>query len=119
MIQIIEPTYGNLIATRASGKLTREDYEKVLPALEKLEAKYSKIRWFFEMAPDFDGWSIEAAAKDLKFDLSHAKQLEKVAMVGDKKWEEWLTKLMKPFTTAEVKFFESSKIEEAQIWIIK
>lgn len=119
MIHIIEPTYGNLVATRANGKLTKEDYEKILPVLNQLEEKYPKIRWYFEMAPDFDGWSLKAAAKDLNFDLSHAKQLEKIAMVGDKKWEEWLTEIMKPFTSAEIKFFELSQKEEAQVWIIK
>lgn len=119
MIEFIEPTYGNLVATRASGKLVKEDYDKILPVLNKLEGKNPKIRWYFEMAPDFEGWSLEAAVKDLKFDISHAKLLEKVAMVGDKKWEKLLTGLMNPFTSAEVKYFELSQKEEAQVWIIK
>jgi hypothetical protein len=38
-------------------------------------------------------------------------------MVGEKKWEEWMTDLMKAFTSAAVKFFDTSKKEEAIEWI--
>ena len=116
MIQILEQTPDNIIATKATGKLTEADYNKLLPLLNNKIEQYRKIRWYFEMA-DFDGWELKAFWEDVKFDTKHANDFDKVAMVGEKKWEEWMTDLMKPFTSAEVKYFDSSQKEEAMQWI--
>lgn len=116
MIQILEETDGNVVATRATGKLEKSDYDIILPVLKEKEKEYEKISWYFEMQ-DFEGWDLNAAWKDLKFDVKHANQLEKVAMVGAKDWEEKLTGLMKPFTSADIRFFDSNEKEKAKNWI--
>lgn len=116
MIQILEQTPDNIIATKATGKLTEADYNKLLPLLNNKIEQYRKIRWYFEME-NFDGWELKAVWEDVKFDTKHANDFDKVAMVGEKKWEEWMTDLMKPFTSAEVKYFDSSQKEEAMQWI--
>lgn len=118
MIEILDETKGKLVATRATGKLTKEDYDKILPVLEVKEDKYEKISWYFEMN-DFKGWDMQAAWKDLKFDVKYANQLEKIAMVGAKDWEEKLSQVMKPFTSAEIKFFKPGDKEEAKRWIME
>lgn len=116
MIQILEQTSGNVIATRATQKLTEADYDKLLPLLNNMLRQHEKIRWYFEMEK-FDGWELKAFWEDVKFDASHANDFDKVAMVGEKKWEEWMTNLMKPFTSAEVKYFDISQKDEALQWI--
>ena len=116
MLQILGQTEGNLIATRATENLTEADYDKLLPLLNNIVEKYKKIRWYFEME-GFEGWTPKAFWKDLKFDVQHANDFEKVAMIGDKKWEKWMTDLMKPFTSAEVKFFDLEEKEIAKRWI--
>lgn len=116
MIQILEQTEGNIIATKATAKLTQRDYEKILPVLNDKLNKYPKIRWYFEME-DFEGWELKAFWEDVKFDAKHAADFDKVAMVGEKKWEEWMADLMKPFTAAEVKYFDAVQREEAIKWI--
>jgi hypothetical protein len=105
-----------LIATRATGKLTEADYNKLLPLLTSMLKQYSKINWYFEME-NFDGWELKGLWEEVKFDAKHANDFDKVAMVGEKKWEEWMTDLMKAFTSAEVRFFDSSQKEEAIEWI--
>jgi hypothetical protein len=116
MLQILGQTEGNLIATRATGNLTEADYDKLLPLLNNIVEKHKKIRWYFEME-GFEGWKPKAFWEDLKFDVQHANKFEKVAMVGDEKWEDWMTDLMKPFTSAEVKFFDLEEKEIAKKWI--
>jgi len=116
MIQILEQTPDNIIATKATGKLTEADYNKLLPLLNNKIEQYRKIRWYFEME-NFDGWELKAVWEDVKFDTKHANDFDKVAMVGEKKWEEWMTDLMKPFTSAEVKYFDTSQKEDAIKWI--
>lgn len=106
----------NVVYTIAEGKLDNEDYERIIPLLQEKVQVFGKIRWYFEMR-DFKGWSLSAMWKDIKFDLKNRKNFERIAMVGDKTWEKELTQLMKPFTDAEIKFFETEDREEAKHWI--
>jgi hypothetical protein len=66
---------------------------------------------------DFDGWTAKALWSDVKFDFKHRNDFEKVAMVGRKDWMDWMTQLMKPFTSAEIKFFELEEQAAARAWI--
>lgn len=116
MIEIKEKE--NIIYTIAEKELKDEDYERLIPLLQEKVKQYGMIRWYFEMH-NFQGWSLSAAWKDLKFDAKNADKMEKVAMVGDKDWEEKLTQLMKPFTGADVKFFPLDQKEQAKAWINK
>lgn len=118
MIQILEQTENNLIATKATEKLTTTDYEKLLPILKDRLKQYDKIRWYFEME-NFKGWDLMAFWEDVKFDAKHANDFEKIAMVGDKQWEKLLTDLMKPFTSAEIKYFDLKEKDKALQWIKK
>lgn len=108
----------NIVYTVAEGELTDEDYNRIIPLLEERLATYEKIRWYFEMK-DFEGWSLSSLWKDLKFSFKNRDRLEMVAMVGEKKWEKDLTQLMKPFTQAEVKYFDEEDRANAKIWISK
>lgn len=109
-------TISNIIYTNAVKTLTKEDYEKLLPQVEKVIDEHKKVRWYFEMQ-DFEGWKLSSFWRDLKFDVKHLGDFEKIAMVGDKGWQEWLTSFMKPFTSANVKYFELTDKEEAKQWI--
>lgn len=108
----------SVIYTIAEGELTDEDYDRIIPLLQEKVRSFGKIRWYFEMR-DFEGWSFSAMWRDIKFDFSNEEHIEKVAMVGDKKWEKQLTQLMKPFTDAEIEFFETEDRQKAQNWIKK
>lgn len=118
MLQILGQTEGNVIATKAIEKLTKSDYAVLLPVLINRLQTYKKIRWYFEME-NFQGWELKAFWEDVKFDAQHANDFEKIAMVGEKKWQEWMTDLMKPFTEAEIKFFEMKERNTALEWIKK
>jgi SpoIIAA-like len=58
-----------------------------------------------------------AAWEDLEFDLKHARDAGRIAMVGEKKWQEWLTKLGALFVKADVKYFNLASLPEAERWI--
>ena len=48
--------------------------------------QHGKICILFEME-DFHGWKTAALWEDLKFDLKHFAAIERLAMVGDRKWQ--------------------------------
>ncbi len=118
MIKDLEIREGNIIYSEVSGELKKGDIKKMHPLIHEIIEKDEKIRWYFEMV-NFEGWDMEGFYEDLKMDASHANDYEKIAMVGDKKWENQLSKAMKPFTTAEVKFFVLDQKDMAWEWIRK
>ena len=107
---------GNVLTVKVSGKLTREDYERFVPQTEQMIAEHGKIRVLFEMH-DFHGWKLSALWEDMKFDLHHFSHIERLAFVGEKKWEEWMSRFCRPFTSAEIRYFDRADAEEAGNWI--
>jgi SpoIIAA-like len=116
MLTLQEDAGGKILSLKISGKLTKEDYHKFLPKVEDLIKKHGKIRILMEMT-DFHGWEMGALWEDIKFDVKHFRDIERLAMIGDSKWEAGMAVFCKPFTTAKIKYFDVSKASEAGPWI--
>ncbi len=115
-IQIEELFDGKLVKVIASGKLSRDSYEFFTPELDSLIEQNGKIRLLFEMIY-FEGWTLGAAWEDLKFGCKHFSDIERVALVGDKKWEKAMVIVCQPFTKAKIRYFDIAEIESANDWI--
>jgi len=50
-------------------------------------------------------------------DLKYAGDDEKIAMAGDKRWQHRMMQLMKPFTSADIKYFDLAGKEKVKAWI--
>jgi SpoIIAA-like len=85
--------------------------------VERLVKAHGKIRMLVEMH-DFHGWTVGALWEDIKFDVKHFSDIERVAMVGESKWQHGMAVFCKPFTAAEVRYFDRSEIEQARMWLI-
>ena len=107
---------GKLLAVRLTGTLQKDDYKHFLPTVERAIQKHGKLRILVEMH-DFHGWALGALWEDIKFDVKHYKDIERLAMVGDKKWEQRMATFCKPFTTAKIKYFPQGQSAEARAWI--
>lgn len=107
---------GKIIEVLASGKLTDADYQYFIPEFDALAKRHDKVRMLFEMS-DFHGWEIKAAWDDLKLGLKHYGHVERIAMIGEKKWQKWMAQLAKPFTAAEVRYFDAAEAVAGRAWI--
>jgi hypothetical protein len=114
--QLTEKNGGRVVEVRVAGKLTHDDYREFVPAFERLIKQYGKVRVLLEMA-DFHGWEAAALWDDIKFDMKHFSDIERLAMVGDKAWEKGMSAFCRPFTTARIRYFDKSAIEEARLWL--
>ena|SRR5437016_3315671 len=117
MITKLPNSSGRLISFRFSGKLVHKDYEILNSQFDKLCQKEQKIRVLIELAPDFSGWELRAGWDDFVFGMKHYSDFERIAVIGDEAWEEWLVKLAKPFTKAQVKFFKKPDADLAWKWL--
>lgn len=105
-----------VLEVHASGKLTSEFYQAFVPVVEAQLKEFGKLRVLFEMR-DFHGWTAGALWEDVKFDMKHWNDIERLAIVGETKWEEGMAHFCKPFTGAKIKYFDHEKIDEARQWI--
>jgi hypothetical protein len=116
MIEFLAEPVRDVVLLRGSGKLTDEDYAELIPRLEGIIAREGGIYLYIELR-DFRGWEPHAAWEDLKFSIKHGRDLKRLALVGDKKWEAWMVKLARLFTRGEVCYFDIAERDAALRWI--
>lgn len=112
-IQLDEKGGGEILVIQVSGKLIKEDYAHFVPEFECLVGEHGKLRLLFDMT-GFHGWEAAAAWEDLKFGSKHYADIERLAMVGEKKWQQGMATFCKPFTKATVRYFDHADAVEAR-----
>ncbi len=115
-VVLSEEADGKILIVKLSGKLAKDDYGHFVPEVNRLVKQHGKVRILVEMH-DFHGWTVGALWEDIKFDMAHFKDIERLALVGESKWEAGMAAFCKPFTTAKVQYFDVSKAAEALAWI--
>ena len=66
---------------------------------------------------DFHGWEMGALWEDIKFDMKHFGDIERLALVGESKWEEGMAILQAVHQGQESEYFDEAKLAEAEEWI--
>lgn len=115
-VQVNEESDGKVLVIHVSEKLTKDDYEHLVPEVDRLIEKHGKIRMLFEMH-DFHGWSCGALWEDTKFAFKHFRAIERLAVIGEKKWQRGMATFCKPFTKAEIRYFDHDNLDEAREWL--
>ena len=87
-----------------------------MPEFERLLGQHGKLRVLFDMS-DFHGWEGSAVWEDIKFDIKHFADIERLAMVGNKKWQHGMATFFKPFTKAKSRYFDRADTAEARKWL--
>ena len=118
MLTVMQETEGKTLVVKASERLTDQDYEEVLiPLLNQQMDKFGKMRVVLCLAENFSGWELGAAWDDAVFGIKHRHDFEKIAVVGDKKWVEWATKIGSYFMDGQVATYASTKFHDAVNWV--
>ena len=104
------------LSLKAQGKLTHEDYEKITPMIDSALAtvKEPKVKMLID-GTELEGWELRAAWDDFKLGLKHGSEFEKIAILGNKKWLEYSSKIASWFISGDVKYFEN--LDEALSWL--
>ena len=115
-IQLSEEHDGKILVVHVTGKLARADYKQFLPEFERLVEQHGKLRVLFDMT-GFHGWEAGGLWEDIKFDVKHFSDIERLAMVGESKWEHGMATFCKPFTTAKIRYFGPAEADMARPWL--
>ena len=124
MLQLLDFTHKNIIATSTNDLLGIKDYEKIHPLIHNIINAGKKVRWYFEMDDDslsesngfWEDGTIEMTYG--AFNFTHSDDIEKIAIVGAEKWKKLMQGIMAPFEGAVIKYFDLAERIEAKEWIM-
>lgn len=106
---------GRTLELLVLGKLSSEDYRKLNPEIERRIEQHGKIRLVVDMTR-LSGVGVGAMWEDVKFDVRHRDDIERIAVIGDRAWMEWMTEAFRPFTRAEVRYEPPEHRDRARAW---
>jgi hypothetical protein len=116
MIEKLPPSAGNMLGFRVSGTVSKDDYAVLAAEVGNLVKQHGQVSLLLDLE-DFKREKASAWGADLKFGREYHQKIAKMALVGDKKWEEWLAKLAEPFYAREARFFHTEEREDAWAWL--
>lgn len=118
MIDILPDYPDNVLAVSGSGRITADDYRKVLvPEAEQRIARNGSIAVLYYLGPKYKGFSTSAAWSDLLFGLSRWSAFGRIAIVTDVVWIRNSASLFAPFFRGSLRVFGASDLRQASAWI--
>lgn len=117
-IQLRTEHEGQIIIVQVSGKLVKRDYDTFVPEFERVLRHPGKVRLLLDMI-DFHGWDAASLWQDLRLGLAHFADIERIALVGETKWQHRMATFFKPFTRATVRYFDYIDVDKAHDWLME
>lgn len=113
-ISTIDTDSDSVIGFKISGDVTKSDYDVLNPAVSSAIDSNGSVNVLLDLT-DFEWEKIEAWKSDLKFGKEFHDKIERMAIVGDKKWEKYLSDLAGGFYAQSSEFFETD--DDALTWL--
>jgi hypothetical protein len=98
------------------GQLRAEDYRLFRELAEQRIDRFGNVN-LLVIIREFAGWTPSALWQDIKFDIAHFGDVDRLAIVGAVPMNHWMATLSKPFTSAEVHYYGLDEIEKAREWV--
>lgn len=116
--EVIDGLPRDVVAVRAVGIITAEDYrETLVPLVEAKLKEHDMLKLLFVMGDEYATFAGDAAWEDTKFDLKHLRDFSRIAVVTDVNWVTKTMKIFAPVLPYTLKVFPMADLEEAKSWI--
>jgi len=120
MVELIDQMPAGTVGFRASGKLTREDYQEVLVPTLKAAVDAGEVRMLFVLK-EFEELEPRAWLEDAKtgLELGFLKHSawKRSAIVTDADWVKKAFRMFAWMTPGEVKVYDLDQEDEARSWV--
>ena len=120
MLTLIEDLPADVVGVEARGKVTSEDYERVLvPAVEAATAKAldGRISLLYVLGHEFPDYTAAAAWEDAKLGLGHMRAWERIAIAGDADWLRHAVHGFGWLMPGEIRVFALDELDSARAWV--
>jgi hypothetical protein len=121
MVEVIPDMPPGTLGFRVSGRLTREDYVKVLvPPLRKAVEAGQRLRVLYAIGPELHmepGAVWEDLKVEVELGIKHRDAWERIAVVTDLNWLWRAFELFSWMVPGEMRLFRESEFEHAKSWV--
>lgn len=118
MIEIIPNLPINVAAFRASGTVTKSDYETVLiPHVDLIQKASGKINFLLWIDTDVSHYTIGAWIDDALVGFKHFTHWHKIAIVSQQRTVKKITNVLGQLIPGETRGYINSELAEALRWI--
>lgn len=118
MIELLTGFDDDVLAVKAHGRVTYDDYEKVLlPKARELMAKHAKIKVYYETTDDFAGYDVGAVWDDFAFGVSNMSRWAACAIVTDVAGLKNLAQSFHFLMPCPMKVFSTKQEADAKTWL--
>jgi hypothetical protein len=117
MLEKLSESSGPVVGYKVLGKVTPQDYQQLESEIQFLVDQSDDGVCLLLDLQEFAGEEVKAWLPDLKFGHHFHDKINKMAFVGDKRWEKWLTALADPFYAKDAKFFKPDETDKAWTWL--
>ncbi len=117
MITLIPDVPENIAAFKASGEVTKDDFDNlVIPHVEALTNTFGELNYLFYIDTDLDNFSAGAWFQDAMLGLKNLIKWNRAAIVTDKKGVQYFTDVFSVVMPGEFKSFPKDDLQNAIFW---
>jgi SpoIIAA-like len=118
MIELLTGFPENVVAVSCKGRVTKDDYDKVLvPTIEKALKARDKVRLYYKAGAEFGGIDPAAAWEDFKVGMEHLTRWQRVAVVTDVDWIRHTMQIFSFIIPGDMRVFPVAEAAHARKWI--
>jgi hypothetical protein len=118
MLQFINDLPDHVVGILATGKVDKDDYERVLiPHMEELVKHQGKINYLLVLETDVQNFSTAAWWEDFKLGLKNFTKWKKIAVVTDQASVEWFSDAFRHFIPGESRGYKLVELPDAIAWV--
>lgn len=118
MLEIMPENDDQVQVVKASRTLSSADYDELLiPELDDRLSKVGKIKALILFDKSFQGWQPGAAWDDFVYGMRHRHDFEKIAIVTEKRWLGWASRLMAGFIDGQAAVYDLDEFSDALAWV--
>lgn len=109
--------FDGIVTAKITGKLTHPELTALQQSMLGIIGREGGIRVLI-ICEDFQGWAKEGDWADVSFQHTSDPYVNKMALVGEKKWEDLaLLFTGKGFREFPIEYFEPGELDKAREWL--
>ncbi|TVP42160.1 MAG: STAS/SEC14 domain-containing protein [Gemmatimonadales bacterium] len=116
MYQALARSSGNVLGYRCSDQITGAEVREIHREIRDAIEEHGQVRFLIHIG-DLDLPTAKAVWEDLRLLPVYVADVERYAIVGDAKWQEWLSGITDRLTRGEAQHFPADRLDEAWDWV--
>ena len=118
MVELIKDLPPHVAAYRASGAISKEEYESLVMArVDEVARQFGKINFLVLLETDVDNFSFGAFMGYLKVSFEHFSKWNRMAIVSDQYWVRKGYDILSVLVHGTIRGYELKDYQEAREWV--